>query len=101
MDIVREHSEKLGFPTFLTFRVNSRENDSFYETDNVDEVLADDNASGRAIRLLAIQLHKQEEQGAVAPQSDPDLKKALATVLFHRFDHDKVSVVVQAEDRDW
>lgn len=98
-DVLREHAEKLSETTYLRFHVQ-RENDSFYETVELDEVLGDDNAEGREITLLGIEIHEEEGQGS-AGADYPEPKNAIAWVIFRRDRDESVRVNVRAKDRDW
>lgn len=98
VDIVREHAKKLTDQTFLKFYVE-RENDAFYETRSIDEVLDDDNALGRSIRTLTIELHKEPtEENTGKPESE---RKPLVFVAFASFREEKVVFFIEEKDRDW
>ena len=98
-DIIREHSKKLEDKTYLKFYVE-RENDAFYETQNIDEVLADDNVLGQSIRIVLIELLKEtpDVSNGNKPESE---QKLLAYIAFSRFRNIKVGFFVADKDRDW
>ena len=98
-DVLREHAQKTSLQTFLRFRVE-REDNSFYESDGVDDVLADDNAQGRAIRSLRLELRRarpDEQAPGILGRDDA----ALATVSYERVEPEKVRFSVSGENRDW
>lgn len=99
-DVIREHAGKLPYGTYIRFRIN-RENDSFYETTDLDEVFADDNAIGRSLSVLGLELHKEDEEGEENPVDPPEMRRALVIVVFSRLGNEKVDVIVQGENRDW
>lgn len=100
VDVVREHAAKLQFETFLMFRIERR-NDSFYDTAEVDDVLSDDNASGREVRLLRIELHKKQDSNDNADDISRSLKNTVTAVEFDADDRTRVLLMVRGEDRDW
>lgn len=77
-----------------------RENNSYYETRSLDDVLSDDNVPGKAIRTVSVALHKSdhdsEHQVTARPETEP-----LAYVAFRRIGETKSLFFVSGEDRDW
>ena len=71
VDVVRQHAVRLADETFIRFYIE-REDNAFFETQSIDEVLADDNTPGRAIRTVAIELHKTipDEENRHKPESE-------------------------------
>lgn len=100
-DVLRSHASRLKDLTFIRLHVK-REDDSFYETTDIAEVLADSNTPSKAIKLLALEVHREADRADAKSLPDIDRKKALAIVVFDRFGKDdKVSFVVQEKERDW
>jgi hypothetical protein len=95
-NVIREHSKNLGYGTYLQFYIE-REKSAFYETRQIDEVLADDNAPGKAIRTLSIELHKEIADKQIAPDAEA---KPIVNLVFYRFREEKVMFYVSGEDRD-
>ncbi len=71
-----------------------REDDSFYRTKNLDEVLSDDNAAARAIKNLDVHLIC----GDGTSTKEEDIVLALR---FRRFQDDKILLILDSEERQW
>jgi len=98
-DVLREHSAKLDFDTYINFYV-SLEDDSFFETTNVDEVLQEDNAPGRGILNLLIEIRRTEPKEE--ENHKPELeRKAIAAVAFTRSRENPLLFLVRGTNRDW
>lgn len=101
-DIIRQHAEKYPEKTFIKYRVN-RTDDSFFETSDLEEVLSEDNSPNRAIKHLVIELHLHSTGTDTPAAVDVDRKKALVLVFFDGLTKkdDRITVIIQAKDRDW
>jgi len=99
-DVIREHADKLSEPYLIKLRVQ-RQDDSFYETTDIEEVLGDENAAGRTIKLIAMELHREPESQADTKASDLDSKKAYVLLLFSRFSEEKIAFHIQEKHRSW
>ena len=98
-DVVKNHASKLPNKTYINYRVN-REDESFYDTSTIDEVLADDNTPGRSIKLIGIELNNTEESVERERHFGPEQRKALVIIIFDRFGKDEkvmVSLTVPAK----
>ena len=71
-------------------------NNSFYETKDLEEVLADPNSAGRAIQALGITIEKQE-----STEGDDQEADATASLGFRCDKTDRVKWGVSYTDRDW
>jgi len=99
-DVIREHAQKLSEPYLIKIRVQ-RQDDSFYETTDIGEVLTDENAAGRTIKLIGMELHRKPESQDEANQGDLDTKKASVLLIFDRYGEEKVAFQIREKERDW
>lgn len=97
--VLREHASKLKEKTFLTYYIE-RENDSFYETHDIEEVLKDDNSPGAAITALVMKVHKTDS-GDDQPRKPQSEKKPIASVEFFPLKDSKVGFSVTEKERGW
>ncbi len=68
--MLEKHAKELKFPTKVIFRVE-REDNRFYEVDDLAEVVSDPNVDGRKVTSLSIKLVKQyEDEGDVFHYGD-------------------------------
>ncbi|MGB2578708.1 hypothetical protein AAIR98_000627 [Elusimicrobium simillimum] len=65
IDVITDHTKKLNTPFRIQYKV-FRDNDSFYESESLDELLSDDNTLSKKIRKISIYLYitepKKEEK---------------------------------------
>ena len=84
----------------VTFHVE-REDDRFYETHDLDEVLADPNIAGHSIQLLGIELRKAS---SLAQPQGPDVD-LVAWIVFDKdsapFQTPNVKLRVSSPDKTW
>lgn len=79
-----------------------REDNSFYETHNIDDVLLDDNSAGKAIRVVSVELNKISSAGADQKKVVEDKENSLAYIGFSSKRKDyNIVFFITAEDRDW
>jgi len=97
-DVIRKHSEKLEEETYLGFFVR-REDDSYYDTKNIEEVLKDDNIPGKAIQRVSISLMKKRPDKDKPTFNSED--KPIVFVAFIQDVEEKVTVGVEEKERDW
>lgn len=93
VETITEAAARMGRRTTLIFSVY-RENDSFYETESLDEVLKDANATGKAITNLEIRL--LYEGGKITQSED-----IVLALRFKRFGETKVTIILDSEEREW
>lgn len=99
-EVLREHAKKLDFPTYLKFYVE-RTDDSFYETRDIDTVLADDNVDAKTVRTVSIELNKDAEDGDDLKKVDADKFSSLAYVAFRTKKTPHALFFVTTETREW
>lgn len=94
--ILRDHVAKLPGNSYHIRFTAYRGDESFFEIDDLDKILSDDNAKSRRINRLTIRVMEQKE-------SNPDTKedKSLAFIDFDVDDSKPVRVHVRGQDRDW
>lgn len=88
-------SKDLAHPTSIVFHVE-REDDRFYETTKVDDVVADANTPGHRITDLGIELRNADPNKPPQPWE----RDWIAAVHF-KTKRGKQSIVIGAEDRNW
>jgi len=90
------HAAKLSESSQIVFRAEC-EHDAYYETSDIDEVLNDDNAPGRAIERLTIQLRSAAiETGSGTPRGE----RVIAEVTLCRRGH-SICLTITQDSRDW
>jgi hypothetical protein len=97
--VLIEHSRRLKGETLLYFTI-ARENDSFLETCDVEEILQEDNSQGRAIRSLLIEVKDKNPRPGKPPESLND-HKTIAVLAFNRNKNPSMKFIVHGNDRDW
>lgn len=98
-DVMQTHSEKISEETYLHFYV-SQEDNSFYETYDIEDIIKDDNVPGKSIRRLLISVVK----GTVDDKEISDGKRqenTIAHCAFTRDRYEKVSYSIQEKERAW
>lgn len=102
--ILGRAAKTLPFPTQTVFHVE-REDDRYYETINIDEVLADPNITARRITLVAIELRKDAEQISNQGQNPSGWRVAVVYSLREKDvsfpDPDMVRIRVATNDKNW
>lgn len=99
-EVLREHAKKLEFPTYLKFYIE-RTDDSFYETRDIDTVLADDNVEAKSIRTVSIELNKDSEEGTDLKKLENEKDASLAYVAFRARKTPHSLFFVTTETREW
>jgi len=97
-DVIHEHAKRLDYETSLTIYVE-REDSSYYETKNIDEVVADDNVAGKEIRTILVELNK-DISGEEKETRETDRKPVVYLALTRKRDPNVV-FLVSGEKRDW
>lgn len=94
------HKKDYAEPTNLIYEIN-REDDRFYETDDLDDVLSDPNVANSKVSILYIQLRKEaKKEGS---KSDDDIicqikfQREFETTFFRR----DVDFKIISGDRTW
>lgn len=88
IDVITEHSKRLGIPFFIKYKL-FREDASFYETKDIDEILTDDNTLSKKIRKIDISLFPE------------DSKKDILFLSFARGGNASVFLEVEYTDKQW
>lgn len=95
VEVMEKYRDKKEDEPRLKFSV-FRSDDSWYETSEVDDVLADDNTQGKKIDNLMLDLIIARENESIAKNSDP-----LCRVRFRSRMDIKVDFAINDSDRDW
>lgn len=93
VDVINEATAKMSRSTTTLFSVY-RQDDSFYRTEELAEVLSDDNTSAKAIKSLVIQLI----YGDGTSTKDEDIVLVLSC---RRFQDEKIVLIVDSDEREW
>ena len=99
-EVLREHGAKVGHGIKLSFYVR-RENDSFYETDDIEDILADENTPGKSIQVTAFYLKKIPDDDTPIESSLIPKSEAIAFVGFSLTKNERVLFSVNERERDW
>jgi hypothetical protein len=96
-----EATERLSFPVQIVFRVD-REDDRFYETTKLADVLSDANLPGRRVDGIRIHLARLEQ----VPSGKPWEESWVARVSFYSPAHSRLSdsgvaLEIVTDDRNW
>lgn len=94
--ILVEYAAKLSPDAYVLIYI-ARENDSFYETRDLDKILADENTSGKAIKTLSLDIIYDDNSENLLSSS----KKKKAVIGFTRDDDSKIRFMASHSSRDW
>lgn len=86
---------ELSFPASIVFHVK-REDDRFYETELIEDVLADPNVGERKISLLNIEIRNDDP----SKKPEPWERDWISAVQFDLNNHN-VMVVVSSDNKNW
>jgi hypothetical protein len=98
VEVFRKYSEKIKENTYLTYFVR-REDNSYYETQNIDLIIDDDNTKGKSIQRLVISLLKSPIDEAKKSKDSKD--ENIAFVSFMSDKDDKATFSIEEKERDW
>lgn len=97
--VLRKAAAEYSEPLHVVFHVR-REDDRFYETENVDEVLSDPNITDKRIKLLGIEVRKVR-----VPEQDGQEHDRIAWVVFDKDDPPmqtpEVVLRISSPDKTW
>jgi hypothetical protein len=99
VDVIKDHSKRLSYETYLEFYVE-REQEVFYTTHDIEEVLQDDNSSGEPILVITIALYKSDPTTEKDQKSLSD-RRPIVFVGFTPKKETKIRFSVLCESRDW
>lgn len=95
--ILEKYACKLEEDAYVTVYI-SRENDSFYETDDIEKILSDENAKGKEIKQLSLEIIKSQKEGEDA-ESEKD--RTVALIVFSKDKDTKIKFFTSYSSRDW
>ena len=96
-ETLREHIKKLSEKDCQIRYTAYRADEYFFETDELDKVLEDDNSKSRRIRRLLIRIIEKDESSDLDTKED----RSLALIDFDVDDSKPIRVTVRGNDRDW
>lgn len=94
--VLQTKASFLAINSAIVFVVN-REDDRFYETINISDVLSDPNTAGHLIRSLSIELRIEDPLISAHPWS----KNWLARAVYSSSRKDIIQINVNSDDRTW
>ena len=94
--VMQTKAATLPLKTAIVLLVN-REDDRFYETLNVEDVLSDPNTAGHLIKILAIELRIDDPTFSAQPWS----QNWLAKVVYSSARKSQIQINVNSEDKTW
>ncbi|MBI5938500.1 MAG: hypothetical protein HY850_11745 [Betaproteobacteria bacterium] len=94
--ILEQHSQKLSHPSAVVFHVH-REDDRFYETTSLDDVLQDPNARGRRIDLVGLELRDTSPDRTPEPWD----RDWIVRIGFDKTVSRQVMFDIFTKDRNW
>jgi len=101
--LLKKAANDLAFPTDVVFHIE-REDDRYYETADIEEVLADPNIPGKRVTLVRIELRPQEPQN----QEDSQHSDWMVMVVYSLRerdrpfpDPDEVLIRIATHDKNW
>jgi hypothetical protein len=95
LGVLEAKAKELNHLTSIVFHVK-REDDRFYETTNLEDVLSDANTPGHRINEISIELRNTDP----AHPPKPWERNWIAAILFKR-NGGKQAISIEAEDRNW
>lgn len=99
IEVLRDYSEKLKENVCLVYTVE-REDNSMYETKNIDEILSEDNSPEKVIMSLTVELKKDIPENNEEKILEKD-RRPVVVIQFNRNNENKVRIMVSGEERDW
>lgn len=99
-DVLKEHAAKLlPVKTTVVYHVH-RKDDSFYESTDISQVLADDNSAPKEISSLFIELHKDKPE-EIKVHGPDEARKPIVLIGFNPKKKEKVRFLITGDNRDW
>ena len=94
--VMEEYAAKIEDETNISIYI-TRENDSFYKTQDIEKILIDENISGKSIESLKIEITVVNEDS----QSENEQKKAV--IIFSKKKDMDIGIRIQTsyKERDW
>lgn len=94
--VLREKSASLPYKSDIVLAVR-REDDRFYETLNVEDVLSDANTPDRRVQTLAIELRSQDPVRKLEPWD----RNWVVQVIYKIGKTSSIQINIHSDDRDW
>lgn len=94
--VLEAKSKELPYPTAVVFTVQ-RDDDRFYETIDIEDVLADPNTQDHTIRMLRIELRNSDPNR----KSEPWDRGWIVLVRFGARLPERATIAVNSEDKGW
>ncbi len=99
VDLIKEQSKKLLYETYLEFYVEQAK-DTFYHTQNIDEILQNDNTIEKSFCTIAIYLYRSDEEPETEQKPQGE-KKPIISVAFTSERTPNLRFSVSSDNRDW
>lgn len=98
--ILIDYASKLSPDAYVLIYI-VRENDSFYETKDLERILSDENTSGKAIKSLSLEIIYNKDSNTDDNQNSADRKKSKALIAFSKDNDSKIRFMASHSSRDW
>ncbi len=95
VDIIDNYSKRLTISTFISFYVEFND-DTFYTTKSIDNILSEDNSIKKQITRLSIRLLKNDND-----KNHEDSNTSIVSLAFRKNKVEEILILVSHEDRDW
>lgn len=95
--VMKSYSEKLDEPSDVVIQI-MREDDSFYETLDIETILIDENTEGKSIKNLSLEIVSKSED---KDNKESKRSKGKALLEFDLNEHSTIKVVTAHSSRDW
>ncbi len=102
VEVLQKHASKLGERTYVKFHVH-REDDSFYETRDLEQVLSDENCRGKRIKqvLVAIVYENKRQMHEVTGEETDRPAAYISFALTSEKKKDTIRFSAREKSRDW
>ncbi len=94
--VMDEYAAKIGVESNISIYIE-RENDSFFETRDLDKILSDENTSGKAIKTLSMEIITVPVEG----ENLSEKERSKAVIGFMKDKDTKIRFMTSHKERDW
>lgn len=94
--IMEDYSKKIENGAYVSIYI-ARENDSFYETQDLEKIFLDENSSGKAIKTLSMEIITNADKD----NNKTDKERQNAVIAFTKDKETKIRALTSYKSRDW
>lgn len=95
--ILDDYSKKIGSDAYVSIYIG-KENDSFYETQDLEKIFLDENSNGKEIKTLTMEIISNPETDE-KPTNEKKIKNA--AIIFTKDKETKAMIFTSYKSRDW